>query len=127
MMKYTTCGETERGLVRRQIGGVPGGGRNGPVEFFMSVYYIMYYRRLPMITLRLSRDLEKAVAATAAATGVTKSDFVRSSVVEYLGRLRGGNSWALGKDLFGRHASGRRDLSPKAPSIFRKKVGKARK
>ena len=52
-----------------------------------------------MITLRLDPKLEQDVNITAKNLGLTKSEFIRKSIHEYLGKLRKPNAWELGEDL----------------------------
>ncbi|OGJ87974.1 MAG: CopG family transcriptional regulator [Candidatus Raymondbacteria bacterium RifOxyA12_full_50_37] len=80
-----------------------------------------------MITLRLPNELEKEITATAESIGMSKSELVRNSVLEYLGKIKHANPWDLGHDLFAKHSSGRRDLSEKASSLFREKLLSKRK
>lgn len=80
-----------------------------------------------MITLRLDTDLERDITTTAENIGVSKSELVRKSVVEYLGRIKQGNSWNLGHDLFAKHGSGKGDLSEKVSSLFKEKLAAKRK
>ena len=46
-----------------------------------------------MITLRLDPKLEQDVNITAKNLGLTKSEFIRKSIHEYLGKLRKPNAW----------------------------------
>ena len=80
-----------------------------------------------MITLRLNRYLEKAIANTAKLTGLSKSELVRKSILEYLEKLQSKSPWETGKDLFGKYSSGRHDLSEHAGSLFRQKLKAKRK
>ena len=74
-----------------------------------------------MITLRLDPSLEEAVNTTAKHLGITKSDLIRKSLVEYLEKLGRPNAWDAGYDLFGKFASGEKNLS-----VDRKKILKAK-
>ena len=53
-----------------------------------------------MITLRLDPKLEQTVKNTAKNLGLTKSELIRKSINEYLGKLKQANPWDIGKDLF---------------------------
>jgi len=65
-----------------------------------------------MLSVRLPGELEKRVKQLASAEGCTKTEIIRSALEIYI-KLRGktGSSYELGKNLFGRHGSDRRDLS----------------
>ena len=80
-----------------------------------------------MITLRLDPKLEKAVSTTAKNLGLTKSDLIRKSILEYLGRLESTNAWELGKDYFGRYSSGMENLSVERKTILKEKIRAKRK
>ena len=58
-----------------------------------------------MITLRLDPDLEHAITNTATNLGLTKSDLIRKSILEYLRKLGKQNAWEAGQDLFGKYSS----------------------
>ncbi len=80
-----------------------------------------------MITLRLDPNLEKEVSITAKNLGLTKSDLIRKSILEYLGRLEGPTAWELGKDCFGRYSSGLKNLSVDRKAILKEKIRAKRK
>jgi hypothetical protein len=70
------------------------------------------------ITLRLPQELEAELRARLDAEGVALSDFVRDAIAEKLQREPGPSAYDLGKDLFGKHGSGRGDLSTKRKAVF---------
>jgi hypothetical protein len=72
------------------------------------------------ITIRLPTKLEADLRARLNRRGVGLSDFVRDAITEKLEREPGGTPSAcdLGKDLFGRHGSGRHDLSSNRKAIL---------
>ena len=81
------------------------------------------------VSLRLSKSEEKSLASAARRAGVSKSEYLRQCLIARLEAERH-HSWAyeLGKDLFGKHASGRPDLSENAETIVREKIhAKARR
>lgn len=80
-----------------------------------------------MITLRLDPNLEKEVRNTAKNLGLTKSDLIRKSILEYLGKIESPNAWDLGKDLFGRYSSGENNLSVDRKNILKEKIRAKRK
>lgn len=80
-----------------------------------------------MITLRLDPNLEKEISTVAKNLGLTKSDLIRKSLIEYLGKLDSPNAWELGKDLFGRYSSGLKNLSVDRKTILKEKIRAKRK
>ena len=75
-----------------------------------------------MITLRLDPTLEQAVNNTAKNLGLTKSDLIRKSILEYLGKLGKQNAWEAGQDLFGKYDSGRNNLSVDRKAIVKDRI-----
>ncbi|MCP3870347.1 MAG: CopG family transcriptional regulator [Gammaproteobacteria bacterium] len=75
-----------------------------------------------MITLRLDPKLEKTVSETARILGVTKSELVRRSIAEFIERVGEPTPWELGKDLFERYESGRKNNSRDRKSLIREKL-----
>lgn len=68
-----------------------------------------------MLTVKMEAELERELEAAARAEGLTKSEFVRRGLSEAIARTRKKAAkptpWDLGKDLFGKVASGNPDLS----------------
>jgi phosphomevalonate kinase len=65
-----------------------------------------------MLSVRLPEELEKRVKQIATAERRTKTEIVRTALEVYVeSKGRVGSSYDIGKGLFGRHGSGRRDLS----------------
>ena len=75
-----------------------------------------------MITLRLDPKLDKIVSNTAKNLGLTKSELVRKSLVDYISKLSSPNAWDTGKALFGKYASGREDLSSNRKALLKEKL-----
>jgi len=75
-----------------------------------------------MITLRLDPNIEQAVANTAKNLGLTKSDLIRQSLLEYLGKIERQNAWEAGKDLFGKYSSGTSNLSTDRKSMLKQRI-----
>lgn len=75
-----------------------------------------------MITLRLDSKLEKTLESTAKSIGMTKSEFVRKSILTYLKRIPRKTPWELGNGLFANHSSGQKDLSENVSRIFKNKI-----
>jgi Arc/MetJ-type ribon-helix-helix transcriptional regulator len=72
------------------------------------------------ITIRLPIKLEAALRARLGSRRVRLSDFVREALAEKLERepAEGASPYALGKHLFGKHGSGRPDLSSNRKAIL---------
>ena len=72
------------------------------------------------VTIRLPDELEAALRARLDAHGVRLSEFVREAIAEKLDREAAGQRCAheLGKELFGKHGSGRDDLSTSRKAIL---------
>ena len=56
--------------------------------------------------MRLDPALEQAVNNTAKNLGLYRSELIRKSILDYLGKLDKPNAWEVGRDLFGKYASG---------------------
>jgi hypothetical protein len=80
-----------------------------------------------MITLRLDPKLEQAINNTAKNLGMTKSELIRKSIDEYLGKLSKPNAWNVGQDLFGKYSSGQGNLSTDRKEIGKNKIRAKRK
>lgn len=75
-----------------------------------------------MITLRLDWKLEQAINNTAKNLGITRSELIRKSISEYLGKVKQRSPWETGEDLFGKYSSGRGDLSAKRKELIKERV-----
>ncbi len=75
-----------------------------------------------MITLRLDQNLEQAINNTAKNLGITKSELIRKSINEYLGKLKQPTPWEAGEDLFGKYSSGLGDISTKRKDLIKDKI-----
>ena len=75
-----------------------------------------------MITLRLDPQLEQTIKSVAYQLGVSKSELIRKSIIDYLGNLEKPSPWELGNDLFGKYASGRHDLSTNRKILVKEKI-----
>jgi RHH-type transcriptional regulator, rel operon repressor / antitoxin RelB len=80
-----------------------------------------------MIALRLDPNLEKEITTVAKNLGLTKSDLIRKSLIEYIGKLESPNAWELGKDFFGRYSSGLKNLSVDRKTILKERIRTKRK
>jgi len=87
------------------------------------MYYVRVIRKRPVamtITIRLPTKLEADLRARLDRRGVGLSDFVRDAITEKLERepAKNPSAYDLGKDLFGKHGSGRHDLSSNRQAIL---------
>ena len=80
-----------------------------------------------MITLRLDPKLEQAVKDTAKNLGLTKSELIRKSINDYLGKLSKPNAWEIGEGLFGKYSSGLGNLSANRKELIKAKIKAKRK
>ena len=80
-----------------------------------------------MITLRLDPELEQSINDTAKNLGLTKSELIRKSINEYLGKLNSPSAWEAGKDLFGKYSSDLGNLSANRKELIKKKIKAKRK
>lgn len=75
-----------------------------------------------MITLRLDPTLEQTINSVAHQMGISKSELIRKSIAEFLGRLEKPSPWELGKDVFGAYASGMDNLSQDRKTLIKEKI-----
>ena len=80
-----------------------------------------------MITLRLDAKLEQAINNTAKNLGLSKSELIRKSIYDYLGRLSNQNAWNVGEELFGKYSSGLGNLSTNRKELIKRKIKAKRK
>jgi len=80
-----------------------------------------------MITLRLDPKLERSIHNTAKTLGLTKSELIRKSIQSFLGKLDAPSPWELGKDMFGKYASGQGNLSTDRKVLIKDKIRAKRK
>ncbi len=80
-----------------------------------------------MITLRLDSKLEQSINNTAKNLGLTKSELIRKSISEYLGKLESPDAWETGKTLFGKYSSGLGNLSADRKKLLKYKIKAKRK
>jgi Arc/MetJ-type ribon-helix-helix transcriptional regulator len=72
------------------------------------------------ITIRLPEELEAELRTRLDAQGSGLSEFVREAIAEKLDREAAGkpSAYELGKNVFGKHGSGRDDLSTDRKAIL---------
>ena len=75
-----------------------------------------------MLTLRLDPEMERKITNLASALGISKSSLVRKGLEFYLSKIENNNAWEAGKELFGRHSSGKTNLSSNRKSILKQKL-----
>ncbi len=75
-----------------------------------------------MITLRLDPALEQQVNRTAQHLGITRSEFVRKSIVTYIQAQKSKSAWEIGQDLFGKYSSGQTNLSSDRKEILKDRI-----
>lgn len=72
-----------------------------------------------MISVRLSRELEDRIERLSKQENMTKSDIIKEALSKYITEHENkSNPYELGKELFGKHGSGKGDLS----RVYKKKV-----
>ena len=80
-----------------------------------------------MITLRLDPKLEQDLNNTAKNLGLSKSELIRRSIHDYIGRLSKQNAWEVGEELFGKYSSGLGNLSIDRKELIKNKIKTKRK
>lgn len=75
-----------------------------------------------MITLRLDSELEKNINSIAHQMGVTKSELIRKSITAFIETVEKPSPWESGHELFGKHASGKGNLSEDRKTIIKEKI-----
>jgi Arc/MetJ-type ribon-helix-helix transcriptional regulator len=72
------------------------------------------------ITIRLPKALERKLRLRLDAQGFALSEFVRNAIAEKLDREASGqpSAYELGRSVFGKHGSGRDDLSTNRKAIL---------
>ncbi|PID77508.1 MAG: CopG family transcriptional regulator [Deltaproteobacteria bacterium] len=75
-----------------------------------------------MITLRLDPALEQQVNLTAQNLGITRSEFVRKSIINYIQTQKDKSAWKIGQGLFGKYSSGQTNLSSDRKEIIKDRI-----
>jgi len=75
-----------------------------------------------MITLRLDSELEQNIKNIAHQMGVSKSELIRKSITEFIGKLDKPSAWELGIDIFGKYASTSESLSRDRKELIKDKI-----
>jgi len=75
------------------------------------------------VSLRLEKNLEAELRQRLAQDGIPLSEFIRQAILEKLEReTQPADPYALGRGLFGRHASGEPDRSQRRKQIIRERL-----
>ncbi|MBT8366586.1 MAG: ribbon-helix-helix domain-containing protein [Deltaproteobacteria bacterium] len=80
-----------------------------------------------MISLSLDPELENSIQRADELLGISKSELIRKSVADYLSKLSKPGPWELGKDYFGKYASGQTNLSADRKVLLKKRIMAKRK
>ena len=75
-----------------------------------------------MITLRLDPQLEKTVNNLAKQMQISRSELVRQSIFAFIEKQEKSSPWELGRDFFGKHASGQNNLSVDRKTLIKEKI-----
>ena len=72
-----------------------------------------------MLTIRLENDLENEIERMAKLEGISKSKFVRRSIIEYIKRYNKPTLYQVGKDMFDKYNINDDKLSIRSEKILR--------
>jgi metal-responsive CopG/Arc/MetJ family transcriptional regulator len=75
-----------------------------------------------LITLRLDSKLEQTINNIAAQMGVSKSELIRKSIIEFISKLDKPSAWELGSDVFGKYESTYESLSRDRKVLVKDKI-----
>ncbi len=75
-----------------------------------------------LITLRLDPKLEQTINNIARQMGVSKSELIRKSITEFIGKLDKPSPWELGSDIFGKYTSTYDNLSSDRKKLIKDKI-----
>ncbi|MCK4840788.1 MAG: CopG family transcriptional regulator [Methylococcales bacterium] len=75
-----------------------------------------------MITLRLDPKLEQTINKIAHQMEISKSELIRTSIIEFIAKLDKPSPWKLGNEVFGKYASGVDNLSSDRKSLVKEKI-----
>ena len=77
-----------------------------------------------MISVRIDSRQEEELRRVAESKGITKSEYIRSMIIEKLDqeRQKSATPWELGKDVFGRNGSGKGNLSQDRKKLLKDKI-----
>ena len=75
------------------------------------------------ITVRVDKEFEATLETLASREGVSKSALIRQCLEEFVDRKKSETTpWSLGKTVFGKHGSGKGNLSVNRKKIIREKI-----
>ena len=75
-----------------------------------------------MITLRLDPKLEKTINNIAHQMGISRSELIRKSISDFIGKLGKPSPWELGNAVFGKYASENDSLSRDRKALLKEKI-----
>jgi hypothetical protein len=75
-----------------------------------------------MITLRLDPQTELLLKSAAEHLGLSRTELIRQSILDYLSRNNAPSAWETGKHLFGKYSSGCGDLSARRKELVKEKI-----
>jgi antitoxin component of RelBE/YafQ-DinJ toxin-antitoxin module len=75
-----------------------------------------------LITLRLDPKLEQTINNIAGQMGVSKSELVRKSLIEFISKLDKPTAWELGSEVFGKYESTYESLSRDRKVLVKDKI-----
>jgi len=76
-----------------------------------------------MLSIRLPEDIEAKIEQIADNENLSKTEVVKSAIELYIQKYKEtANPFELGKDLFGKHGSGKGNLSKDYKNILRDKL-----
>lgn len=76
-----------------------------------------------MLSIRLPEEIDKKIKMLASRKQITKTEIVKEALKEYIEKQEKlGDSFELGKDLFGKYGSGAGNLSAEYKKKVREKI-----
>jgi metal-responsive CopG/Arc/MetJ family transcriptional regulator len=80
-----------------------------------------------MLTIRLEEELEREIEKISKSEGISKSEFIRRTIREYLRNRKEPDMYEVGKEMFNKYSFADKNLSVNTEKIlkdhFRKKHG----
>ncbi|MCK5897744.1 MAG: CopG family transcriptional regulator [Methylococcales bacterium] len=75
-----------------------------------------------MLTLRLDSQLEQTIKILSQQMGISKSELIRKSILEFIDRSEAPSAWTLGEGVFGNHTSGQGNLSKDRKRLLKEQL-----
>lgn len=80
-----------------------------------------------MISIRVNKELEHSLEIMASNAGVSKSAIIRQCLEKFVADKKSEETaWELGKNLFGKYGSGKKNLSTDRKKIVAQKIHAAK-